>query len=75
MENNNNIAPNQIAIVGMAGRFPSAASVDEYWQNLVEGKQSSTDLSDEELRLSGVPDALINDPNFVKKSYIVDSID
>lgn len=75
MENNNNIAPNQIAIVGMAGRFPSAASVDEYWQNLVEGKQSSTDLSDEELRLSGVPDALINDPNFVKKSYIVDSVD
>ncbi|OHU90805.1 MULTISPECIES: hybrid non-ribosomal peptide synthetase/type I polyketide synthase [Pseudoalteromonas] len=75
MENNNNIAPNQIAIVGMAGRFPSATSVDEYWQNLVAGKQSSTELTDEELRNSGVPEELIADPNFVKKSYIVDAVD
>ena len=27
-----------IAVIGMAGRFPQANSVDEFWQNLVEGK-------------------------------------
>jgi acyl transferase domain-containing protein len=26
-----------VAIVGMAGRFPGAASVDELWRNLAAG--------------------------------------
>ena len=29
-----------IAIVGIAGRFPGARSVDEFWKNLVEGVES-----------------------------------
>ncbi|MEV5835293.1 MupA/Atu3671 family FMN-dependent luciferase-like monooxygenase [Nocardia sp. NPDC052112] len=29
-----------IAVVGMAGRFPGAADVAEFWQNLVAGKES-----------------------------------
>ncbi len=29
-----------IAIVGLAGRFPGAASVDEFWQNLVAGRDA-----------------------------------
>ena len=33
-------ASNGIAIVGMAGRFPGAATVDEFWRNLTEGKES-----------------------------------
>jgi amino acid adenylation domain-containing protein len=31
-----------IAIVGMAGRFPGAASIDEFWQVLVEGRETIT---------------------------------
>ena len=31
-----------IAVVGMAGRFPGAANVDEYWANLVGGVESLT---------------------------------
>ena len=30
----------EIAIVGMAGRFPGAGSVTEFWQNLKEGRES-----------------------------------
>lgn len=30
----------EIAIVGMAGRFPGASSIDEYWRNLVNGVES-----------------------------------
>lgn len=31
-----------IAIVGMAGRFPEADSIDEFWRNLTEGKDCIT---------------------------------
>ncbi|NQZ11389.1 MAG: type I polyketide synthase, partial [Algicola sp.] len=75
MENNNSAQLNHIAIVGMSGRFPAADSVDAFWQNLVGAKQSSIDLSDDELRASGLSEAMINDANFVKKSYIIDDID
>lgn len=29
-----------IAVIGMVGRFPGAKSVDEFWQNLCNGKES-----------------------------------
>ena len=34
----------QIAIVGMAALFPGAANLDQYWQNLVAGKGSISDV-------------------------------
>ncbi|HUH91445.1 MAG TPA: amino acid adenylation domain-containing protein, partial [Lysobacter sp.] len=36
------IADDPIAIVGMAGRFPGAADVEAFWQNLCEGRDSIT---------------------------------
>ncbi len=30
-----------IAIVGLAGRFPGAKNVEEFWQNLQNGVESS----------------------------------
>jgi phthiocerol/phenolphthiocerol synthesis type-I polyketide synthase E len=33
-----------VAIVGMAGRFPGAADLDEFWTNLAAGVESSTPL-------------------------------
>ncbi|HYC30120.1 MAG TPA: polyketide synthase, partial [Chitinophagaceae bacterium] len=40
----------EIAIIGMAGRFPGAANVREFWSNLIAGKESIQFLSEEELR-------------------------
>src|SRR6185437_1371479 len=42
-----------IAIVGMAGRFPGAANVEEFWHNLVAGAESISNFTDEELTASG----------------------
>jgi len=32
---------NPVAIVGMAGRFPGAGSVSDFWENLKKGRESS----------------------------------
>ena len=46
-----------IAIIGMAGRFPGAASVEELWANLIAGKESISFFSDQELVESGLDPA------------------
>ena len=43
-----------IAIVGMAGRFPGAESVEEFWANLVAGRESVSFFNDDELAASGL---------------------
>ena len=55
-----------IAIVGMAGRFPGAKNIDEFWRNLRDGVESVKLLSDEELLTAGVNPASLNDPSYVK---------
>ena len=39
----------EIAIVGMAGRFPGARNIDEYWENLRAGVESISFFSAAEL--------------------------
>ncbi|MFJ6851026.1 SDR family NAD(P)-dependent oxidoreductase [Streptomyces sp. NPDC091271] len=34
--------PEPIAVIGMSGRFPAARSVDEFWENLLQGKDALT---------------------------------
>ncbi len=65
----------EIAVVGMAGRFPGAGSVEAFWRNLVEGVESVTQFTDEQLRAAGVDPALIADPHYVKAGAILDGID
>ena len=48
-----------VAIIGLTGRFPGAANVDEFWQNLAAGVESIATFSDEELRASGVDAAAL----------------
>lgn len=56
---------NCLAIVGMSGTFPGAESTDEFWGNLLSGKESVRVLSVEELREAGVSEALLANPNYV----------
>ena len=64
-----------LAIVGMAGRFPGAKNLAEFWQNLVNGVKSVRFLSDEELLAAGVPSNLLRNPNYVKARPILDDVD
>ncbi len=40
--NEDSQAPEAIAVIGMSGRFPGAANPDEFWQNLIAGKDGIT---------------------------------
>jgi len=46
---------NGIAIIGMAGRFPKARDVEEYWKNLCLGVEGISFFSNEELEGIAVP--------------------
>jgi acyl transferase domain-containing protein/aryl carrier-like protein len=61
-----------IAVVGLAGRFPKAANVEEFWRNLRDGVEGISSLSDEELLAAGVGPDLITDPRYVKAAAYVD---
>jgi phthiocerol/phenolphthiocerol synthesis type-I polyketide synthase E len=56
----------EVAIVGMAGRFPGAGDLESFWKNLREGVESITFFSDEELRAGGVAEELISHPDYVR---------
>jgi amino acid adenylation domain-containing protein len=68
-------AGDSIAIIGMAGRFPGARDLGQFWNNLRNGVESVSFFSDEELRAAGVPDELIADPTYVRAKAIVDEVE
>jgi len=67
--------PEAVAIVGMAGRFPGAASVAELWENLKAGAESISVLDDASLRASGIDEARLADPLYVKARGLLDDVD
>ncbi|MCK9494483.1 MAG: SDR family NAD(P)-dependent oxidoreductase [Dehalococcoidia bacterium] len=54
-----------IAIVGMAGRFAGADTVDELWKHVRAGENLLGRYSDQDLERAGVPTARRRDPNYV----------
>jgi acyl transferase domain-containing protein len=68
-------APEDIAVVGMAGRFPGARDVEEFWRNLCEGRDSISRFSDEEVAGSGVSREMLSSPDYVKAGGVVEGVD
>ncbi|MCI0623056.1 MAG: type I polyketide synthase [Acidobacteria bacterium] len=68
-------AAHDIAVVGMSGRFPGAPTIDQFWQNLREGKESISFFSEAEIAESGVHSEIVGDPNYVRASGILGNID
>ncbi|HEY0603269.1 MAG TPA: type I polyketide synthase, partial [Herpetosiphonaceae bacterium] len=63
-----------IAIIGMAGRFPGASNIQQFWQNLRDGVESLTWLDDDEIE---VPLGLVADERlkFVNATAILDDVE
>ncbi|MDP6435915.1 MAG: SDR family NAD(P)-dependent oxidoreductase [Gammaproteobacteria bacterium] len=64
-----------IAVVGMSGRFPGAATIRQFWENLRDGRETLTDFTDEQLLAAGVPESVLNDPNYVKRGAVLEDME
>lgn len=68
-------AASDVAITGMAGRFPDALDVAAFWTNLRSARCSVRGFSDDELRRAHVRDTLLTDPNYVKAGIVLEGAD
>ncbi|AFZ60775.1 SDR family NAD(P)-dependent oxidoreductase [Anabaena cylindrica FACHB-243] len=64
-----------IAVIGMSCRFPGAKNVAQFWDNLVNGVESITQLSQESLVASGIPSSLFSKDNYVKSRPVLEDIE
>jgi phthiocerol/phenolphthiocerol synthesis type-I polyketide synthase E len=60
-----------IAVVGMAGRFPGAGDVDDFWRDLVAGRCALTRFGPD----GDEPPATTDAPHLVNAGYILDDAD
>ncbi len=63
-----------IAVIGMSARFPGADTVEEYWDLLVEGRETITFFNESDLDES-IPDEQKNDSNYVSARGIINNAD
>lgn len=63
--NRNGTLGTDIAVIGMSGRFPGASDIEELWDVLQSGKETTSFFSDEELD-PNIPPELSKNPNYVK---------
>lgn len=66
--------PGRIAIIGMAGRFPGARDVGEFWDNLKAGKEAITRFSPGQLEVRD-RERLVRLDNYVPARAIVSGVD
>ncbi|MFN0242928.1 MAG: type I polyketide synthase [Planctomycetota bacterium] len=65
------ISDTDIAIVGMAGHFPAARNVREYWKNLRDGVEAVQAFTKDELIERGVPESVLRMPNYVRSGLVL----
>jgi phthiocerol/phenolphthiocerol synthesis type-I polyketide synthase E len=72
---NNELPPNAIAVVGMAGRFPGANSLSAFWDNLCRGEESIVTLSEDDLLAAGIGEKVLGNHAYVRRAALLDGID
>ncbi|MCX5661184.1 MAG: beta-ketoacyl synthase N-terminal-like domain-containing protein, partial [Planctomycetota bacterium] len=65
----------EIAVIGLAGRFPGAADVDAYWRNIRDGVETIRFFTPEEMASLGVDPAIAKKPNFIAAHGALDGAD
>lgn len=57
-----------LAIIGMACRFPGADSVEEFWERLRKGEECISSLDEDALRRAGVPERTRTRADYVRRA-------
>jgi acyl transferase domain-containing protein/acyl-CoA synthetase (AMP-forming)/AMP-acid ligase II/acyl carrier protein len=66
---------NDVAVIGMACRFPGAGNIQQFWRNLCDGVESMQFFSDEEVLSAGIDPKLLQDPRYVKVAPVLPDIE
>ncbi len=70
---NTNDSPEAIAIIGMAGRFPQARDLGEFWQNLRSGRECVSFFRDDEVQWLPIEHPpRLDDPNYVRARAVLE---
>ncbi|MEL7019973.1 MAG: amino acid adenylation domain-containing protein [Bacteroidota bacterium] len=64
-----------IAIVGMACRLPGANTLDEFWENLVQGIDVSEGIAPEDIEQSGISIEQFKQDNWVRRRLMLSEAD
>jgi acyl transferase domain-containing protein len=73
--NPSKLPDNAVAVVGMAGRFPGARTVDEFWAVIRDGRECVTFFSPEELIAAGADGDLVARPEYVRARGVLEDVD
>jgi len=65
----------EIAIIGMAGRFPGARNTSEFWVNIRDGVESIRSFTPEELKASGLDPKILKSPRYVNRGGVLEDAD
>ena len=69
-------ATDGVAVVGLAGRFPGARDVDEFWRNLAEGRETLSHFAEHELEQGDAEElAARTRPGYVRARGILEDVD
>ncbi|MCH9648390.1 MAG: amino acid adenylation domain-containing protein [Deltaproteobacteria bacterium] len=74
VEESENLA-SAIAVVGLAGRFPEAQDLGQFWSQLCAGTESLRFFDRQELQEAGVEGELLDHPSFVPAGFLLDGVD
>jgi iturin family lipopeptide synthetase A len=62
----------EIAVIGMAARFPGAQNLQQFWDNLVAGRETVSFFTEEELLSGGVDKDLVAKETYIRAKGIVE---
>lgn len=66
---------NAIAVIGLAGRFPGAENIKTFWSNILQGKESISAFTSEDLIAAGISEEKIQSPHYVKARGIIENVE
>ena len=75
MEMSEHVRETDIAVIGIAGRFPKARNIDQFWENLRDGVESISFLTDDEIVAAELDPALTQNPQYVNAASVLEDVE
>lgn len=64
----------EVAIIGMAVRFPQSSSLQEFWSNIIQAKECVTFFSVEELLAEGIDQTTLYNPAYIRAKPFIENV-